>query len=98
MEKEHIKLFGPTNWAIKNKTAIYIFTVLISIVGYIIFQRIPKEQFPDIVDLQFLFPRFIREPVPKTLKISLPSHLKKRLNPFPESRKSPVIPFRISRW
>jgi multidrug efflux pump len=49
MEKEHIKLFGPTNWAIKNKTAVYIFTVLISLVGYIIFQRIPKEQFPDIV-------------------------------------------------
>jgi len=49
MEQEHIKSFGPTNWAIKNKTAIYIFTVLISIAGFMIFQNIPKEQFPDIV-------------------------------------------------
>ncbi|MEX1189269.1 MAG: efflux RND transporter permease subunit, partial [Bacteroidia bacterium] len=49
MDKNHIKNFGPTNWAINNSTAIYIFTVLISIAGAIIFQRIPKEQFPDIV-------------------------------------------------
>ncbi|HPH81104.1 MAG TPA: efflux RND transporter permease subunit, partial [Flavobacteriales bacterium] len=49
MEKEHIKYFKPTNWAINNSTAIYIFTVLISLAGIIIFQRIPKEKFPDIV-------------------------------------------------
>ena len=49
MEKEHIKEFKPTNWAINNSTAIYIFTVLISLMGMMIFQRIPKEQFPDIV-------------------------------------------------
>ena len=49
MDKNHIKNFGPTNWAINNSTAIYIFTVLISIAGAVIFQRIPKEQFPDIV-------------------------------------------------
>ena len=49
MEKEHIKYFKPTNWAINNSTAIYIFTVLISLAGIIIFQRVPKEKFPDIV-------------------------------------------------
>lgn len=49
MEKEHIKNFKPTNWAINNSTAIYIFTVLISLAGIIIFQRVPKEKFPDIV-------------------------------------------------
>ncbi|MEZ5173583.1 MAG: efflux RND transporter permease subunit [Bacteroidia bacterium] len=49
MEEKHIKSFGPTNWAINNSTAIYIFTVLITIAGAIIFQRIPKEKFPDIV-------------------------------------------------
>lgn len=49
MDKNHIKNFGPTNWAVNNSTAIYIFTVLISLAGAIIFQRIPKEQFPDIV-------------------------------------------------
>jgi multidrug efflux pump len=49
MEQEHIKDFKPTNWAINNSTAIYIFTVLISLAGAMIFKSIPKEQFPDIV-------------------------------------------------
>lgn len=49
MKKEHIKNFKPTNWAIQNRTAVYIFTALITLAGAIIFQRIPKEQFPDIV-------------------------------------------------
>ena len=49
MEKHHIKDFKPTNWAINNSTSVYIFTVLISLFGMLIFQRIPKEQFPDIV-------------------------------------------------
>ncbi len=38
-----------SNWCIKNSTSIYVFTVLISISGYIAYQRIPKELFPDIV-------------------------------------------------
>lgn len=49
MDQKHIKDFKPTNWAINNRTSVYIFTVLISLAGMIIFQRIPKESFPDIV-------------------------------------------------
>jgi multidrug efflux pump len=49
MEKNHIKYFRPTNWAINNRTSVYIITVLISLAGMVIFQSIPKENFPDIV-------------------------------------------------
>lgn len=49
MKKEHIKNFGPTNWAIGNRTAIYVFTILITLAGLSIFQSIPKENFPEIV-------------------------------------------------
>lgn len=49
MDKEHIKYFKPTNWAITNKTAVYVITVLITLTGFNIFLNIPKEQFPDIV-------------------------------------------------
>lgn len=49
MDKEHIKYFKPTNWAISNKTAVYVMTVLITLAGFNIFNNIPKEQFPDIV-------------------------------------------------
>jgi multidrug efflux pump len=43
------KQFGPTSWAIDNKTAVYIIAILISVYGLIKFNSMPKEQFPDIV-------------------------------------------------
>jgi len=47
--KTRIKEFGPTSWAIDNRTAIYIIALLISAFGYYKFVTLPKEQFPDIV-------------------------------------------------
>jgi multidrug efflux pump subunit AcrB len=47
--KEKFKQFGPTSWAIDNRTAVYIIAVLISAFGLIKFNTMPKEQFPDIV-------------------------------------------------
>lgn len=44
-----IKEFGPTSWAIDNRTAMYIIAILISLFGYIKFTTLPKEQFPDVV-------------------------------------------------
>lgn len=46
---EKIKTFGPTNWAINNKTATYLITILITMYGLYKFNTLPKEQFPDIV-------------------------------------------------
>ena len=43
------KKFRPTNWAVDNKTAVYIIAVLISLFGLYKFNTMPKEQFPDIV-------------------------------------------------
>jgi multidrug efflux pump subunit AcrB len=43
------KEFGPTSWAVSNRTAIYIIAILISAYGLIQFNSMPKEQFPDIV-------------------------------------------------
>ena len=43
------KEFGPTSWAVNNKTAVYIITILISLYGIYKFNTMPKEQFPDIV-------------------------------------------------
>ncbi len=48
------KEFRPTSWAIDNKTTIYIVTFLITIAGLMIYGRLPKEQFPDIVIPQFV--------------------------------------------
>ena len=43
------KEFKLTSWAIDNKTAIYIIAILITAYGYMKFNSLPKEQFPDIV-------------------------------------------------
>lgn len=43
------KRFRPTNWAIDNRTAIYIIAILVTIYGLMKFNSMPKEQFPDIV-------------------------------------------------
>lgn len=49
MEMEKLKELKFTNWCIRNRTAIYVFTLLISLAGVMSFVSIPKEQFPDIV-------------------------------------------------
>ncbi|MBX2932721.1 MAG: efflux RND transporter permease subunit [Ferruginibacter sp.] len=43
------KQFGPTSWAINNRTAIYIIAIIVTIMGLNTFNTLPKEQFPDIV-------------------------------------------------
>lgn len=45
---KNAKTFGPTDWAIKNKTAIYLITLIISLWGISLFVSFPKEQFPDV--------------------------------------------------
>ena len=43
------KQFKPTSWAVDNRTAVYIITILISLYGLNKFNTMPREQFPDIV-------------------------------------------------
>lgn len=46
--KDVHKEFGPSSWAIDNKTAIYVMVALLTIMGLISYNRLPKENFPDI--------------------------------------------------
>ncbi len=46
--KDQEKEFGPSSWAIDNKTAVYVLIFLITLLGYISYSRLPKENFPDI--------------------------------------------------
>ena len=48
MKFEHYKTLGFTNWCVENRTAIYIFTFLISIGGLFVYNNLPREQFPDV--------------------------------------------------
>lgn len=46
---DKFKQFKPTSWAVDNRTAVYIMTILVSLYGIYKFNTMPKEQFPDIV-------------------------------------------------
>ena len=43
------KTFFATNWAIKNKTAVYLIILFVTVWGVSLFITLPKEQYPDIV-------------------------------------------------
>ncbi|MCU0381610.1 MAG: efflux RND transporter permease subunit [Chitinophagaceae bacterium] len=43
------KTFFATNWAINNKTAVYLITLFVTAWGVSLFVTLPKEQFPDVV-------------------------------------------------
>jgi multidrug efflux pump subunit AcrB len=47
--KDVNKEFKPSSWAIDNRTAIYVLTVIISVIGYFSYLGLPKENFPEVI-------------------------------------------------
>lgn len=45
---DKIKEFKPTSWSIDNKTTIFILTVFLSLAGIFYYQKLPKENFPEV--------------------------------------------------
>ncbi len=48
MKFHEYKTLGFTNWCVENRTTIYIFTFIIALAGFMVYNNLPKEQFPDI--------------------------------------------------
>lgn len=48
MDKK-LKEFKPTSWSIDNKTSIYVLVLILMIFGMVSYNRIAREQFPEIV-------------------------------------------------
>jgi len=46
--KEKFKEFKLSSWAIDNRTATYIITIIITLTGFLAYLNLPKEQFPEI--------------------------------------------------
>jgi len=47
--ENNFKGFFATNWAIENRTSVYVLAVLITMLGLMNYYFIPKEQFPQVV-------------------------------------------------
>jgi len=78
--KDLFKEFKPSSWAIDNRTAVYIVTVFITLIGLITYNNLPKEQFPDIkipqIIVQTIYPgtspenmeNLVTKPIEKQVK------------------------------
>jgi len=47
--KDIFKEFKPSSWAIDNKMAIYVITIIITLMGIIAYNNMPKENFPEVI-------------------------------------------------
>jgi multidrug efflux pump subunit AcrB len=85
--KDKIKEFGPSNWAINNKTAIYVITVLLSIIGYSAYQNLPKENFPEITIPKIFVRTIYPGTSPQNMENLVTKQIEKQLKSTPGLKK-----------
>src|SRR6202000_3556015 len=77
--KDLKKEFGPSSWAIENKTAIYVLIFLITVLGLISYNHLPKENFPDIAQSKvFVSTPYIGQS-PQNVELLVTRQLEKQL-------------------
>jgi multidrug efflux pump len=77
--KDLNKEFGPSSWAIDNKTAIYVLIFLISVLGLISYNNLPKENFPDIAQSKvFVSTPYVGQS-PQNIELLVTRQLEKQL-------------------
>ena len=81
------KQFKPSSWAIDNKTAIYIATIIISIMGIMSYNSLPKESFPDIVVPKFFVSTVYAGNSPSNIENTVTKPLEKKLKSIPGVKK-----------
>ncbi len=75
----NFKEFKPSSWAINNKTAIYILTVIIALFGISSYNGLPKESFPDIVVPKFFISTVYAGNSPSNIENTVTKPLEKKL-------------------
>ncbi|MFD0750244.1 efflux RND transporter permease subunit [Mucilaginibacter calamicampi] len=77
--KDLDKQFGPSSWAIENKTAIYVMVFLITVLGLVSYNNLPKENFPDIAQSKvFVTTQYIGQS-PQNIEILVTRQIEKQL-------------------
>ena len=71
--KDLDKEFKPSSWAIENKTAVYVMVFLITVLGLVSYNNLPKENFPDIAQSKVFITTTYAGQSPQ----NIPSHGKK---------------------
>lgn len=78
--KDTEKEFKPSSWAIDNRTAIYVITTIITVLGLIVYGLLPKENFPEVqipkIFVQTLYPGTSPENMEKLVTKQIEKQLK----------------------
>jgi len=77
--KDTMKEFGPSSWAIDNKTAIYVLMFLITVMGLISYNSLPKENFPDIAQSKVFVTTIYQGQSPQNIELLVTRQIEKRL-------------------
>ncbi|HEY4327681.1 MAG TPA: efflux RND transporter permease subunit [Mucilaginibacter sp.] len=77
--KDVEKEFGPSSWAIDNKTAVYVIIFLITVLGLISYMRLPKENFPDIAQSKVFITTVYNGQSPQNIEVLVTRQLEKQL-------------------
>jgi multidrug efflux pump len=73
------KEFKPTSWAIDNKVSIYVATALICLVGIYTYNRLPKENFPEVVFPQIYVATPYPGAAPSDIENLITKHIEKQV-------------------
>jgi multidrug efflux pump len=77
--KDTEKEFKPTSWAIDNKVAIYVATAIITLMGIVTYNSLPKESFPEVVFPQIYVSTLYPGASPKDVENLITKHLEKQM-------------------
>lgn len=82
-----MKTFKPTAWAVDNRMSIFVITVIITLVGIMSYNAIPKEEFPDVVVPQFFINTIYPGASPTDMESLVTRHLEKEVKAVSGLRK-----------
>ncbi|WP_426667204.1 efflux RND transporter permease subunit [Mucilaginibacter sp. McL0603] len=77
--KDLEKEFKPSSWAIDNKTAVYVIIFLITVLGLLSYNRLPKENFPDIAQSKVFITTAYGGQSPQNIETLVTKQIEKQL-------------------
>ena len=80
--------FNPSIWPINHRTSIYILTILLILVGYVSYNNLPKEQFPEVKFPQIIVQTINPGTSPENMENLVSKPIEKQLKNIMETCKS----------
>lgn len=85
--QDNNKEFKPSSWAIDNKMAVYVLTVILTLMGYFGYQNLPKENFPEVIIPKIFVQTIYPGTSPANMENLVTKQLEKQLKSTPGLKK-----------